>query len=234
MEVTTRADRRLRRHRLRRRRQAVVLDRQRRARASGPLARRIRRGDARATSTASTRPRSRPAAATTGRPAFARTITRTTTARSCSIPTATTSKRSATPGLSDPDQDRRSGELHRARARTAHMRASARRARIDRLAHLPEARRADRRCAGIFRNGVASSPSHCEIAPCARRGSIDQLFVTDRADHRGVPFLRVCNQLRAALHHRCDVGEIVGEILLGAGEVLHPDRNAVSRSLRSQ
>ncbi len=44
----------------------------------------------------STAPRSRPAARTTARRACARNIIRTTTARSCSIPTATTSRRSAT------------------------------------------------------------------------------------------------------------------------------------------
>ena len=49
-------------------------------------------------------PRSRPVAATTARPACARTIIPTTTARSCSIPMGTTSKPCAThlrvgPGL---------------------------------------------------------------------------------------------------------------------------------------
>lgn len=50
----------------------------------------------RATVDAFTRPRWRPAAATTGRPASVRIIIRAIMARSCSIPTATTSRPSAT------------------------------------------------------------------------------------------------------------------------------------------
>ncbi len=85
--------------RLRRQAKAVLLDRRQQAQGRA-RARRLRCRQPGHRRSSSMPPGSPPAARTTARPASGRTITRTTTAPSCSIPTATTSRRCAIMPLS--------------------------------------------------------------------------------------------------------------------------------------